>query len=160
MIRESKKMNKTEMERELLLGDSIVAFTGAVFWAISGRPLFGAESLSQVNTAVTGFLAYFYVAIGAAPMILALLLALGSMVPFLRSGSSSLAMRFSPILKMITLLGLVLSWNSVANELPQDQWWYDYLFYIGLLIVLLFVVNASRSIVSGLWRRFLRPLRR
>ena len=153
-------MNKTEMERELLLGDSIVAFTGAVFWAISGRPLFGAESLSQVNTAVTGFLAYFYVAIGAALMILALLLALGSMVPFLRSGSSSLAMRFSPILKMITLLGLVLSWNSVANELPQDQWWYDYLFYIGLLIVLLFVVNASRSLVSGLWRRFLRPLRR
>ena len=122
--------------------------------------MFGAESLSQVNTAVTDFLAYFYVAIGAALMILALLLALGARVPFLRSGSSSLAMRFSPILKMITLLGLVLSWNSVANELPQDQWWYDYLFYIGLLIVLLFVVNASRSLVSGLWRRFLGPLRR
>lgn len=152
-------MNKTEMERELLLGDSIVAFTGAVFWAISGRPLFSGESLSQSESALTDFLAYFYTAIGAALMILALFLALGAMAPFLRSGASSLALRFSPILKILTLIGLVLSWNSVANELPQDQWWYDYLFYIGLLIVFLFVVNASRSLVSGLWRRFSRPLR-
>ena len=109
---------------------------------------------------MTDFLAYLYTAIGAALMILALLLALGSMLSFLRSGASSLAMRFSPILKILTLIGLVLSWNSVANELPQDQWWYDYLFYIGLLIVLLFVVNASRSVISGLWRRLSRPLRR
>ena len=153
-------MNKTEMERELLLGDSIVAFTGAVFWAISGRPLFNGESVTSSGSALTEFLAYFYVAIGAALMILALVLALGSMAQFLRSGASSLAIRFSPVLKMLTLLGLVLSWGSVATELPQDQWWYDYLFYIGLLIVLLFVVNASRSVVSGLWRRLFRPLRR
>ena len=153
-------MNKTEMERELLLGDSIVAFTGAVFWAISGRPLFNGNSLAQSENGLTDFLAYFYVAIGAALMILALLLALGSMLPFLRSSASSLAMRFSPILKIITLVGLVLSWNSVANELPQDQWWYDYLFYIGLLIVFLFVVNASRSLMSGLWRRVSRRMRR
>ena len=153
-------MNKTEMERELLLGDSIVAFTGAVFWAISGRPLFNGESVTPSGSALTEILAYFYVTIGAALMILALVLALGSMTPFLRSGASSLAIRFSPILKMLTLVGLVLSWNSVANELPQDQWWYDYLFYIGLLIVLLFVVNASRSLVSGLWRRLSRSLRR
>ena len=153
-------MNKTEMERELLLGDSIVAFTGAVFWAISGRPLFGTESLSKPEIGLTDFLAYFYAAIGAGLMILALLLALGSMLPFLRGGASSLAMRFSPILKMLTLIGLVLSWNSVANELPQDQWWYDYLFYIGLLIVFLFVVNASRSVISGLWRRLSRRMRR
>ena len=59
-------MNKIEMERELLLGASIVAFTGAVFWAISGRPLFGGESLSRPESALTDFLAYFYVAIGAA----------------------------------------------------------------------------------------------
>lgn len=153
-------MNKTEMERELLLGDSIVAFTGAVFWAISGRSLFNQESLSRVNTASTDLLAYFYAAIGAALMILALFLALGAMAPFLRSGASSLALRFSPILKMLTLLGLVLSWGSVATELPRDQWWYDYLFYIGLLIVLLFAINASRSVVSGIWRRLFRPLRR
>lgn len=153
-------MNKTEMERELLLGDSIVAFTGAVFWAISGRRLFGGESVTPPGSALTEFLGYFYVAIGAALIVLALVLALGSMAPFLRSGASSLAIRFSPILKMLTLVGLVLSWNSVANELPQDQWWYDYLFYIGLLIVLLFVINASRSLVSGLWRRLSRPLRR
>ena len=153
-------MNKTEMERELLLGDSIVAFTGAVFWAISGRPLFSGESLSQVNTAVTDLLAYLYVAIGAVLMVLALSLALGAMAPFLRSGASGLALRFSPVLKMLTLLGLVLSWESVATELPRDQWWYNYLFYIGLLIVLLFVVNASRSVVSGLWQRLFRPLRR
>ncbi|MXY20976.1 MAG: hypothetical protein F4Y49_06530 [Dehalococcoidia bacterium] len=82
-------MNKSEMERELLLGDSIVAFTGAVFWAISGRPLFGTESLSEPEIGLTDFLAYFYTAIGAALMILALLLALGSMLPFLRSGASS-----------------------------------------------------------------------
>ena len=153
-------MNKTEMERELLLGDSIVAFTGAVFWAISGRTLFNTESLNPSGSGLTDFLAYLYTAIGAALMILALLLALGSMLSFLRSGASSLAMRFSPILKILTLIGLVLSWNSVANELPQDQWWYDYLFYIGLLIVFLFVVNASRSVISGLWRRLSRPLRR
>ena len=153
-------MNKTEMERELLLGDSIVAFTGAVFWAISGRTLFNAESLNPSGSGLTDFLAYLYTAIGAALMILALLLALGSMLSLFRSGASSLAMRFSPILKIITLIGLVLSWNSVANELPQDQWWYDYLFYIGLLIVFLFVVNASRSVISGLWRRVFRPLRR
>ena len=146
-------MNKTEMERELLLGDSIVAFTGAVFWAISGRPLFNGESATPSGSALTEFLAYFYVAIGAALMFLALLLALGAMVPFLRSGASSLSLRFSPVLKILTLLGLVLSWGSVATELPQDQWWYDYLFYIGLLIVLLFVVNVSRSILSGLWQR-------
>ena len=152
-------MTKTEMERELLLGDSIVAFTGAVFWAISGRPLFSEESVTPSGSALTEFLGYFYVAIGAALMVLALVLALGAMVPILRSGASGLAIRFSPILKMITLIGLVLSWNSVANELPQDQWWYDYLFYIGLLIVLLFVANASRSIVSGLWRRLSRHLR-
>ena len=153
-------MNKTEMERELLLGDSIVAFTGAVFWAISGRTLFNTESLNPPGSGLTDFLAYLYTAIGAALMVLALLLALGSMLSFLRSGASSLAMRFSPILKILTLIGLVLSWNSVANGLPQDQWWYDYLFYIGLLIVFLFVVNASRSLVSGLWRRLSRPLRR
>ena len=103
---------------------------------------------------------YFYAVIGAALMILALLLALGSMLPFLRSGASSLAMRFSPILKILTLIGLILSWNSVANELPQDQWWYDYLFYIGLLIAFLFVVNASRSVINGLWRRVSRRMRR
>ncbi len=153
-------MNKMEMERELLLGDSIVAFTGAVFWAISGRPLFNGESVTPSGSALTEFLAYFYVAIGAALMILALLLALGAMVPFLRSGASSLSLRFSPVLKMLTLLGLVLSWGSVATELPQDQWWYDYLFYIGLLIVLLFVVNVSRSILGGLWRRLFGRLRR
>ncbi len=153
-------MNKTEMERELLLGDSIVAFTGAVFWAISGRRLFSGESVTPSGSAVAEFLGYFYVAIGAALMVLALVLALGSMAPFLRSGASSLSLRFSPILKILTLVGLVLSWNSVANELPQDQWWYDYLFYIGLLIVLLFVINASRSLVNGLWRRLSRPLRR
>lgn len=153
-------MNKTQMERELLLGDSIVAFTGAVFWAISGRPLFGGESLPQPESALTDVLAYFYAAIGAALMILALFLALGAMASFLRSGASSLALRFSPILKMLALLGLVLSWGSVATELPQDQWWYDYLFYIGLLIVLLFVINASRSVMGGLWRRLFRPLRR
>ena len=128
-------MNKTEMEKDWLFGNSVVAIAGAFILGMAWRPTGGEYTYPIINVTVSRNSDWFFIAIGAFLLFAAFFFGLTSIVPFLRNHASGLAAACSPILKIFVFAGFILSLSDAIARWPEDQWWTGYLFLFGVLFL-------------------------
>ncbi|MCY4654201.1 MAG: hypothetical protein OXC95_13680 [Dehalococcoidia bacterium] len=128
-------MSKSELEKEWLFGNSIISLVGAFLWGTAWRPSSGEYTYPIINVSVSTDLDIIFVPIGAFLIFAALFFAFTSVAPYLRNCASTLAIYCSPVLKILTLAGFIVTWGAAAVELPEDQWWTEYLMIVGILFL-------------------------
>ena len=128
-------MSKSELEKEWLFGNSIVALVGAFLWGTAWTPSSGKYTYPIINLSVPNFSDGIFILIGAFLIFAALFFAFTSVVPLCRNQASTLAIYCSPLLKLLAFAGFIVSWGSAAVELPEDQWWTEYLIIVGILLL-------------------------
>ena len=124
-------MSKSELEKEWLFGNSVIALIGMFILGTAWRPSSDQDIV--------------FISIGALLFFSALLFGLTSVVPVLRSKASRLAIYLSPVLKFLAFLGFTASWFSAAVELPEDQWWTVPLMYGGIVLLLIILLKMFQE---------------
>ena len=116
-------MTKSEMEKDWLFGNSIVALTGALVWGIAWRPTGGEYTYPFINLTVSTDLDWFFIAIGAFMLFAAFFFGLASIFPIIRKPASGFSTACSPILKLFMFAGFVVALGDAVVGWPTDQWW-------------------------------------
>lgn len=122
-------MSKSELVKEWLFGNSIIALVGAFLWGTAWRPTASTDP------------DWLFVSIGIFLVFAALFFAFTSVVPLCRNQASILAIYCSPILKLLAFAGFIASWGSAAHDWPEGQWWTGSLIIGGTLLLPIILVK-------------------
>ena len=141
-------MTNRKIREDLLAGDSLVVFVGALLLGQYWQPSDGVLRLPIINVTVPNYTdsVLFAFLLGFSAF-----LALASVIPKLRSWAFCQNMRFSVLLLLLTWAAFVIGFGSAAPNLPTDRLWSQALF-VGGIAMMLFI--PLRPLVSHLVRRF------
>ncbi len=126
-------MNTTDMEKDWLAGNAVVAFVGALLLGQSWRMPEGPVKLPFIF-AIPDYRALLIIGL----FVLSLALALASLVVPLRRWALDAVPAFSPLLWLLILAAFILSWASAFTRMPSDQWWSQVLL-VGSIGMFLFI---------------------
>ena len=130
-----------QIKEEWLVGNSVVAFVGALLMAQTWEPsevrneipLLGATVPATPQMVVLGIVAFL--------AILSFALAVASAVPPLRTWAVNHAWPFSHLLEILMWMAFLFSLVSALAEIPSDQWWAGVLVLGGLALGLFLCVR-------------------
>lgn len=138
-------MSKSELEKEWLFGNAIVALAGAFLWGTAWTPSSGEYTYPIINVSVPNFADGIFILIGAFLIFAALFFAFTSVVPICRNQASTLAIYCSPLLKLLAFAGLIVSWGSAVHDWPEGQWWIEFLMIGGVILLPIILVNVVQD---------------
>ena len=144
-MRSIERVNKTELEKEWLFGNAIVALAGAFLWGTAWTPSSGKYTYPIINVSVPNFSDGIFILIGAFLIFTALFFAFTSVVPLCRNQASTLAIYCSPLLKLLAFAGLIVSWGSAVHDWPEGQWWIEFLMIGGVILLPIILVNVVQD---------------
>ena len=132
-------MNDTELKKDWLAGNSVVAFLGALILAQTWRPTGDSYEL-PFSLTVPAFPDPVSFAIAAFLLLSSFLLMVASAIPIrlVPHWVVSVVRTFSVMLDFVVWLAFMQSWLSIVSELPDDQWW-AYVFAWGGLMMFTFL---------------------
>ena len=139
-------MSKSELKKDWLFGNSVVALTGAFILGMAWKPTAGEYTYPIINVTVSTDLDWFFIVVGAFLIFATFFFGLASIVPFLRNHAFGLAVVCSPILKIFVFAGFIFGLDDAIKRWPIDQWWTEYLFIVGIMFLPI--------ILAGLFRDF------
>lgn len=141
------RTNIEQIKEEWLVGNSVVAFVGALLMAQAWEPSDARSEIPVLNITVPIFPQDVVLGIVAFLAVLSFVLALASAIPPLRSWAIYQVSPYSQLLELLMWVAFVLSLIAALSEIPSDQWWAQAL-WLGGAALLFF-----------LWGRIvLRPL--
>ena len=138
-------MSKSELEKEWLFGNSVVALVGALLWGTAWRPWSGEYTYPIINVSIPNYTNEVFVLIGAFLFLAAFFFGVASLFPLCRNQASTLAICCSPVLKLFTLVGFIISWASTAAKLPLDQWWSEPLVLGSVIFLPIILINMFQD---------------
>ena len=138
-------MSKSDLKKEWLFGNSIIALVGAFLWGTAWRPSSGEYTYPIINESVSTDMDIVFVPIGAFLIFAVLFFAFTSVVPLCREQASTLAIYCSPVLKLLAFAGFIVSWGSAVTDWPEDQWWTEFLIIGGVLLLPIMLVNMAQD---------------
>ena len=140
-------MNESELRKDWLASNAVVAFVGALLLAQSWQMSEGTVKLLFIFTVpdYTGLVIFIVI---AGLFILSLFLALATVVPvsFLQCWAINLGKDLSQTLGYLSLFAFLVGFFSAIPDLPLDQWWSWFLIVGGFV---LFIFLGYRTFAAA-----------
>ena len=136
-----------QIKEEWLVGNSVVAFVGALLMAQAWEPSDAKSVIPIINVTVPAFPQAVVLGIVAFLATLSFVLASASAIPPLRNWAIHQVSPYSQVLDLLMWAAFTLSLIAALGVIPPDQWWAQALWFAGA------------ALLFFLWARMvLRPL--
>ncbi len=123
-----------QIKEEWLVGNSVVAFVGALMMAQTWEPSDVKSVIPIINVTVPTSPQAVTLGIVTFLLVLSIVLAVASSVPRLRSWAIQPVSPLWLMLDMLLWFAFLLSFLSVLSEIPRDEWWSNVLALSGLAL--------------------------
>lgn len=142
-------MNKTELSKDWLTSNAVVAFTGALLMGQSWKMSEGTVKLLFIFT-VPDYTALVILIVIAGLFVLSMFSALAAAVPKpqLQQWAIDSNSRLLPVLGFLTWVAFSVGWASAVRDLPLDQWWAWFLIVGGFVLWLFLLYRAFAAMKS------------
>ena len=128
--------NIERVKEEWLVGNSVVAFVGALLMAQTWGPSEARNEIPLLGVAVPVTPQIVVLVIVAYLATLSFTLAVASAVPPLRTWAVNQARPYSSLLELLMWMAFLISLVSALAEIPSDQWWAQALWLGGTVLPL------------------------
>ncbi len=151
-------IDEEQIKEEWLVGNAVVAFSGALLMAQAWQPSDNSSELPIFNVTAPTFPQEVTLTIIAFLATLSFVLAVASVIPPLRTWAIRQVSPFSQFLEVLMWSAFLASLLSALSEIPPDQWWSVILVWGGLALILFLSVRMILRPLFPLGRWLARSL--
>ena len=130
------RIDLERVKEDWLVGNSAVAFVGALLMAQAWEPSNVDYVLPVVDVTVPAFPQAVVLGFVALLGVSSFVLAMASAIPTLRSWAIEKASPYSSVLEYVMSVAFFLSLVAALAEIPSDQWWAKALWWSGAALLL------------------------
>ena len=135
-------MDNSKLKTDWLVNNAVIAFVGALLLGQSFRYpdipreiLWGIELPRMPEWATVATISVLF--------ILALFLALASVIKKLQPWAFKMSGTFDYVFHLLFLFAYTIGYLQAATELPYDQWWSYFLFFGGYALMLFLIIRHA-----------------
>ena len=148
-------MEEGHLREDWLAGNAVTAFVAALLLGQVWQAPEGTTKLLFVFT-VPDPSSYLIFAVMAFLFVSSLFFAIASIVAKFQNIASQLVGMLSIILSQMSLLAFIVGFFSALSDIPQEEWWSNFLVYGGFLLILFLFYRFFRSLCllnKSQWRK-------